>query len=66
MHVDWWDEVPLENIETRTQKEIQDENIKNGLARRKRIIEETSNKIKELEEQIAVKRDLIKKLTGNY
>lgn len=33
-----WDEVPLENIESRTQKEIQDENIKNGLARRKRII----------------------------
>ena len=53
-------------IESRTQKEIQDENIKNGLARRKRIIEETSNKIKELEEQIAVKKDLINKLTGNY
>ena len=53
-------------IESRTQKEIQDENIKNGLARRKRIVEETSNKIKELEEQIAVKKDLINKLTGNY
>ena len=61
-----WDEVPLENIESRTQKEIQDENIKNGLARRQRIIEQTSNKIKELEEQIAVKRTLINKLSGVY
>ena len=54
------------HIESRTQKEIQDENIKNGLARRKRIVDETSNKIKELEEQIAIKRDLINKLTGHY
>jgi hypothetical protein len=97
-----WDEITLDNIESRTQKEIQDENVKNGLARcanekkdksiekwknnyieqqnkkiqdenvknglerRKRIVEETSNKIKELEEQIAIKRDLIKKLTGLY
>ena len=61
-----WDEVPLENIETRTQKEIQDENIKNGLARRKRIIEEANKKIQELEEQIAVKRTLINKLSGLY
>jgi hypothetical protein len=61
-----WNEVPLENIESRTQKEIQDENIKNGLARRKRIIEQTTNKIKELEEEIAVKRNLINKLTGLY
>ena len=61
-----WDEVPLENIETRTQKEIQDENIKNGLARRKRIIEQTTIKIKELEEEIEVKRQLINKLTGHY
>lgn len=89
-----WDEITLENIESRTQKEIQDENvknglarcanekkdksiekwknnyinenIKNGLARRKRIVEETSNKIKELEEQIAIKRELINKLTGLY
>ena len=53
-------------IESRTQKEIQDENVKNGLARRKRIVDETSNKIKELEEQIAIKRALINKLTGNY
>ena len=61
-----WNEVPLENIESRTQKEIQDENIKNGLARRKRIIEQATNKIKELEEQIAIKRALINKLTGHY
>ena len=61
-----WNEVPLENIESRTQKEIQDENIKNGLARRKKIIEQTTNKIKELEEEIAVKRQLINKLTGYY
>ena len=61
-----WNEIPSENIETRTQKEIQDENIKNGLARRKRIIEEANKKIQELEEQIAVKKDLINKLTGNY
>lgn len=61
-----WNEVPLENIESRTQKEIQDENIKNGLARRKRIIEQTTNKIKELEEEIEVKRQLINKLTGHY
>ena len=58
--------VNWDNIESRTQKEIQDENIKNGLARRKRIVDETSNKIKELEEQIAIKRALINKLTGNY
>ena len=58
--------VNWENIESRTQKEILDENIKNGLARRKRIVDETSNKIKELEEQIAIKRDLINKLTGHY
>ena len=61
-----WNEVPLENIESRTQKEIQDENIKNGLARRKRIIEEANKKIQELEEQIAVKRTLINKLSGLY
>ena len=61
-----WNEVPLENIESRTQKEIQDENIKNGLARRKRIIEQATNKIKELEEEIAVKRNLINKLSGLY
>ena len=61
-----WDEIILVNIESRTQKEIQDENIKNGLARRQRIIEQTSNKIKELEEQIAVKRTLINKLSGVY
>jgi len=61
-----WDEITLDNIESRTQKEIQDENVKNGLARRKRIVDETSNKIKELEEQIAIKRDLINKLTGHY
>ena len=61
-----WDEITLDNIESHTQKEIQDENIKNGLARRKRIVDETSNKIKELEEQIAIKRALINKLTGHY
>ena len=61
-----WNEVSSENIESRTQKEIQDENIKNGLARRKRIIEQTTNKIKELEEEIEVKRQLINKLTGHY
>ena len=61
-----WNEIPLENIESRTQKEIQDENIKNGLARRKRIIEEANKKIQELEEQIAVKRTLINKLSGLY
>lgn len=61
-----WDEVPSENIESRTQKEIQDENIKNGLARRQRIIEQATNKIKELEEEIAVKRNLINKLSGLY
>ena len=61
-----WNEVPLENIESRTQKEIQDENIKNGLARRQRIIEQATNKIKELEEEIAVKRTLINKLSGLY
>ena len=61
-----WDEITLDNIESHTQKRIQDENVKNGLARRKRIVDETSNKIKELEEQIAIKRDLINKLTGHY
>ena len=60
------DNITSENIESRTQKEIQDENIKNGLARRKRIIDDTNKKIQELEDEIAVKRALVKKLSGFY
>ena len=60
------DEITSENIESRTQKEIQDENIKNGLERRKRIIDDTNKKIQELEDEIAVKRALVKKLSGFY
>ena len=44
-------------------KKIQDENVKNGLARRKWIIEETNKEIQELEEQIKLKKEIIKSLT---
>ena len=44
-------------------KKIQDENVKKGLARRKRIIEETNKEIQELEEQIKLKKEIIKSLT---
>ena len=44
-------------------KKIQDENVKNGLARRKRIIEQTNKEIQELEEQIRLKKEIIKSLT---
>ena len=57
------DEIRLDNNESRTQKEIQDENVKNGLARRKRIIEQTNKEIQELEEQIRLKKEIIKSLT---
>ena len=64
-----WDEKTFENIKSHTHKQVQvqvqvqDENVIKGLARRKNIIEQENKKIQVLEEQIALTKEIIKKLT---
>ena len=62
-----WDEKTFENIKSHTPKQVQvqvqDENVIKGLARRKNIIEQENKKIQVLEEQIALTKEIIKRLT---